>query len=189
MSNTKVALGYVGTDNTVRPDVEGLYRLIFVPDDGPYLLGKTPEDDIKLAPVINKGTISGDNISVEGGENNALGNVMLSLPQSVAPEASPTFAGLTVTGNVSGITKSMIGLGNVDNTPDAEKPVSRAQREEINKKGDFRTVIYYSELQTLVAANNFIGDVLVNFDSTNDGEPTRYFVNLDKKYWIPIQED
>ena len=39
-----------------------------------------------------------------------------------APTASPTF-----TGTVSGITKSMVGLGNVDNTADTAKPVSTAQ--------------------------------------------------------------
>jgi hypothetical protein len=39
-----------------------------------------------------------------------------------APIASPTF-----TGTVSGVTKSMVGLGNVDNTSDANKPVSTAQ--------------------------------------------------------------
>ena len=40
-----------------------------------------------------------------------------------APLASPTF-----TGTVSGITKSMVGLGNVDNTADADKPISTAQQ-------------------------------------------------------------
>lgn len=39
-----------------------------------------------------------------------------------APLASPTF-----TGTVSGVTKGMVGLGNVDNTTDASKPVSTAQ--------------------------------------------------------------
>lgn len=39
-----------------------------------------------------------------------------------APLASPTF-----TGTVSGVTKAMVGLGNVDNTADASKPVSTAQ--------------------------------------------------------------
>lgn len=39
-----------------------------------------------------------------------------------APLASPTF-----TGTVGGITKAMVGLGSVDNTPDASKPVSTAQ--------------------------------------------------------------
>lgn len=39
-----------------------------------------------------------------------------------APLANPTF-----TGTVSGVTKSMVGLGNVDNTSDTDKPVSTAQ--------------------------------------------------------------
>ena len=39
-----------------------------------------------------------------------------------APLASPTF-----TGTVSGITSTMVGLGNVDNTADSAKPVSTAQ--------------------------------------------------------------
>lgn len=39
-----------------------------------------------------------------------------------APLASPTF-----TGTVSGVTKTMVGLGNVDNTADTAKPVSTAQ--------------------------------------------------------------
>lgn len=39
-----------------------------------------------------------------------------------APLASPTF-----TGTVAGITKSHVGLGNVDNTADSAKPVSTAQ--------------------------------------------------------------
>lgn len=39
-----------------------------------------------------------------------------------APIANPTF-----TGTVNGITKAMVGLGNVDNTSDANKPISTAQ--------------------------------------------------------------
>ena len=46
-----------------------------------------------------------------------------------APLASPTF-----TGTVSGVTKSMVGLGSVDNTADADKPVSTAQAESIATK-------------------------------------------------------
>src|SRR5690606_36066920 len=43
--------------------------------------------------------------------------------------ASPTF-----TGTVSGITKAMVGLGNVDNTSDANKPVSTAMQTALNLK-------------------------------------------------------
>ena len=46
-----------------------------------------------------------------------------------APLASPTF-----TGTVSGITKAMVGLGNVDNTSDAAKPVSTATQTALDGK-------------------------------------------------------
>ncbi|MFV5696366.1 beta strand repeat-containing protein, partial [Flavobacterium sp. LB3P122] len=45
--------------------------------------------------------------------------------------ASPTF-----TGTVSGIDKTMVGLGNVDNTSDASKPVSALQQTALNLKED-----------------------------------------------------
>lgn len=48
-----------------------------------------------------------------------------------APIDSPTF-----TGTVSGITKSMVGLGNVDNTSDINKPVSTAQQAALDTKLD-----------------------------------------------------
>jgi len=46
-----------------------------------------------------------------------------------APLASPTF-----TGTVNGITKSMVGLGNVDNTSDASKPISSATQTALDNK-------------------------------------------------------
>jgi len=46
-----------------------------------------------------------------------------------APKADPTF-----TGTVSGVTKAHVGLGNVDNTSDANKPVSTAQQTALNAK-------------------------------------------------------
>ena len=46
-----------------------------------------------------------------------------------APTASPTF-----TGTVSGITSTMVGLGNVDNTSDANKPVSTATQTALDLK-------------------------------------------------------
>jgi hypothetical protein len=48
-----------------------------------------------------------------------------------APIASPTF-----TGTVSGITKSMVGLGSVDDTSDANKPVSTAQQTALDLKAN-----------------------------------------------------
>jgi hypothetical protein len=48
-----------------------------------------------------------------------------------APIESPTF-----TGTVAGITKSMVGLSNVDNTTDANKPVSTAQQTALDLKAN-----------------------------------------------------
>lgn len=48
-----------------------------------------------------------------------------------APLASPTF-----TGTIGGITAAMVGLGNVTNTSDANKPVSTAQQAALNLKAD-----------------------------------------------------
>jgi hypothetical protein len=50
---------------------------------------------------------------------------------TIARLESPTF-----TGTVGGISKSMVGLANVDNTSDANKPVSNATQIELNKKTD-----------------------------------------------------
>lgn len=50
---------------------------------------------------------------------------------SKAPIASPTF-----TGTVSGITKAMVGLGNVDNTTDINKPISTATQAALDGKTD-----------------------------------------------------
>lgn len=46
-----------------------------------------------------------------------------------APIASPTF-----TGTVGGVTKAMVGLGNVDNTSDADKPISTATQAALDLK-------------------------------------------------------
>ena len=53
-----------------------------------------------------------------------------------APIASPTF-----TGTVGGITKSMVGLENVDNTTDALKPVSTATQNALNLKASLDSPI------------------------------------------------
>lgn len=54
-----------------------------------------------------------------------------------APINSPTF-----TGTVGGITKAHVGLGNVDNTSDANKPVSSAQSTAIAAKANASDVVF-----------------------------------------------
>ena len=75
-----------------------------------------------------------------------------------APIASPTF-----TGTVSGITKSMVGLGNVDNTSDANKPVSSATQTALDLKANSADI---AEL-----AQDAVGTILSSDLSYNDSTP------------------
>jgi len=64
-------------------------------------------------PVTLGSSITGIDVVDVAGLQNAL--------DLKAPKESPAF-----TGTVTGISKGMVGLGNVDNTADADKPVSTA---------------------------------------------------------------
>ena len=63
-----------------------------------------------------------------------------------APIESPTF-----TGTVAGVTKTHVGLGNVDNTSDADKPVSTATQTALNGKANTSHTHNQSELITTVS--------------------------------------
>ena len=79
------------------------------------------------------------------------------LATSLAAKAdleSPTF-----TGTVSGITKSMVGLGNVDNTSDADKPVSNATQTALDAKAS-------------LSGATFTGSVEIDQNLTVDGNLT-----------------
>jgi len=71
-----------------------------------------------------------------------------------APLESPTF-----TGTVSGITKTMVGLGNVDNTSDANKPVSTATQTALDAKAS-------------LSGATFTGSVEIDQNLTVDGNLT-----------------
>ena len=85
-----------------------------------------------------------------------------------APLESPTF-----TGTVNGITQSMVGLANVDNTSDADKPISEATQSALNDKVDKAMGQGLSdENYTLVEKNKLAGieigaEVNVNADWTS----------------------
>jgi hypothetical protein len=81
---------------------------------------------------------------------------------------SPTF-----TGDVSGITKTMVGLGNVNNTSDLNKPVSTATQTALNLKANlasptFTGIVNLSE--TVVSQNlTILGDSSMNGNLSIDG--------------------
>ena len=86
--------------------------------------------------------------------------------------ASPTFTGV-----VGGITKGMVGLGNVDNTTDLNKPVSLATQTALDLKADKTYVDNGLALKANIASPTFTGVVggitkgmvgLSNVDNTSD---------------------
>ena len=106
-----------------------------------------------LSNVVVDGTIS-----KVGGTSSQF----LKADGSVDSNVYATLASPTFTGTVSGITKTMVGLGNVDNTSDANKPVSTAQQTALDSKAPISGSANYIQNQQTSAqsANMWIsGDV------------------------------
>jgi hypothetical protein len=79
--------------------------------------------------VLPSTTSVGDVSSTELGYVNGVTSAIQTQLDAKAPTADPTF-----TGTVSGVTKAHVGLGNVDNTTDANKPVSTATQTALDAK-------------------------------------------------------
>ena len=85
---------------------------------------------------------------------------------------SPTF-----TGTVGGITKSMVGLGNVDNTSDASKPVSTATQTALDLKLDSSTASSTYLTQSLASTGYVaVAQPSIDYYITNSGSGS-YTVN------------
>lgn len=146
--------------NGVAPDPAGDVQLTLTTDGGGA-----------AAPTVGTtaGTVAaGDDQRIVGAlqKTNNLGDVpdviaargALGIPQllnALAPKANPTLSGtvtFTTGAIVNGLTKAMVGLGAVDNTADASKPVSSLQRTAIDAKWDKPKGPYTSQAAALSAA-------------------------------------
>jgi hypothetical protein len=72
-----------------------------------------------------------------------------------APLANPTF-----TGTVAGITKSMVGLGSVDNTADTAKPVSTAQQTALDLKANLTSPTLVTPVLGVATATSINGTTI-----------------------------
>ena len=79
-----------------------------------------------------------------------------------APTADPTF-----TGTVSGVTKAHVGLGNVDNTSDANKPVSTATQTALDLKANSLVTIDAETASYTLILTNQEQMVEMNVSSAN----------------------
>lgn len=70
-----------------------------------------------------------------------------------APLANPTF-----TGTVSGVTKAMVGLSNVDNTSDANKPISTATQTALDLKANIASPTFTGTVSGNASAASTAGN-------------------------------
>jgi alpha-tubulin suppressor-like RCC1 family protein len=98
--------------------------------------------------VSGAGTIAATD-TILGAINKLNGNDALK-----ANLASPTF-----TGTVSGITATMVGLGNVTNTADASKPVSTAQQAALDLKANLASPTFTGTVSGITASMVGLGNV------------------------------
>ena len=76
-----------------------------------------------------------------------------------APIANPTF-----TGTVAGVTKAMVGLGNADNTSDADKPISTATQTALDLKAPLADPTFTGTVSGVTKSHVGLG----NADNTSD---------------------
>jgi len=128
--------------------------------------------DAKVAAIVNSAPATLDTLGELAAAlqaDEAASTTLTTLVGTKAPIASPTF-----TGTVSGITKSMVGLGNVDNTADSLKPISTATQTALDAKLASSTA---ASIYAPIASPTFTGTVsgitksmvgLGNIDNTSD---------------------
>ena len=102
-------------------------------------------------PVALGGSITGVDVVDVAGLQSAL--------DLKAPKESPTF-----TGTVSGISKGMVGLGNVDNTADADKQVSTKTQEALDTKAPLASPTFTGTVGGITKSMVGLGNV----DNTAD---------------------
>ena len=88
----------------------------------------------------------------------------VTIPAGAVISGYATLANPTFTGTVAGVTKAMVGLGDVDNTTDAAKPVSTAQQTALNLKANIANPTFTGTVAGITKSMVGLGDV----DNTAD---------------------
>lgn len=125
----------------------GVASTTYAPISNPIFTGT-----VGLPSETSIGSISSTEISYLSGTTS---NIQDQLDEK-APSNAPTLNSPTFTGTPTGLTPGMVGLGNVDNTADIDKPVSTATQAALDLKAD-------------LAGATFSGNVIVDGDFTVNG--------------------
>jgi len=129
-------------------------------------------DDLQVAGLTASSITVGDVSNTEFGYLNGVTSAIQTQLDSKAPTSSPTF-----TGTVSGITATMVGLGNVDNTSDANKPISTATQTALDLKAPLANPTFTgtvtlpnSTVTNSMLAGSIANNKLANSSVTINGE-------------------
>ena len=119
-------LGYLnGVTSDIQTQIDGKLATSTASSTYAPLSGPTFTGTVTLPGTTSIGDVS----STELGYLNNVTSAIQTQLDAKAPTANPTF-----TGTVSGVTATHVGLGNVDNTSDANKPVSTATQTALDAK-------------------------------------------------------
>lgn len=119
---------------------------------------------VSLPSTTSIGEVSSTQLGHLNGVTSSIQTQLSNLDTTKANIESPTF-----TGTVSGVTSSMVGLGSVDNTSDADKPVSTATQTALDSR-------------LALAGGTMTGKI------TLDGDPTQALHAVTKQYADAISE-
>ena len=130
--------------------------------------------DEKLATKADSSSLSGKQDKLTAGAN-----ITISDTNEISATNTTYTAGTNIAISeaneisVTGLTKSSVGLGNVDNTSDANKPISTATKTALDEKQDVdNLVIAFSETptDTKYPSEKLVYDSIENVHNTVDGE-------------------
>ena len=149
-----------GVTSAIQTQIDGKLGTSTAASTYAPLANATLSGTVSLPATTSIGEVSATEISY-------LNNVSSAIQTQIdakAPIESPTF-----TGTVSGVTASMVGLGSVDNTADADKPISTATQTALDAK-------------LALAGGTMTGKI------TLDGDPTQSLHAVTKQYADSISE-
>ena len=149
-SGNIIGSNYFLANNYAALPVTGESTTLYITNDTSLMYRWSVSAYVQVNSVTSWGTIAGT-LSSQTDLQNAL--------NLKAPLASPTF-----TGTVTGVTKTMVGLSNVDNTSDVNKPVSTANQTALDLKSNINNPTFTGTVGGVTKAMVGLGNV----DNTTD---------------------
>ena len=160
-------------------------------------------DRISLITDSVSFTLEGPDVEFNGNPRNTAGGFAVvqedgKLPSSIIPEQSLLDAtnnskgivqigsGINVSDGIISVNKNSIGLNNVDNTSDLDKPISNATKDSLNNKLEANNILEGSNISLSKSGNNIT--INSNYDIAN-GSLNGLMSNTDKLKLDGIQNN